>query len=137
MLSMAARKADIVGFNTSLAAGEYGREAALAAHSDRFDERVAWVREASGERFDHLELQCDTNFVSVNRDRHGYAAEVGAQLGIDAAEVLSMPLALAGTVDHICEQLEERRARWSFSYWIIDHEVMHDFAPVVARLTGN
>jgi hypothetical protein len=33
--------------------------------------------------------------------------------------------------------LQERRERWGFSYWIINGDVMADFAPVVERLAGT
>ena len=48
VLSIAARHADIVGFNASLHEGEVGPGAARSALADVFVERVGWVRDAAG-----------------------------------------------------------------------------------------
>src|SRR5581483_10268161 len=68
MLTIAAREADIVGFNTTLTAGYVGPEAAAEATADKFRQRVEWVKEAAGPRFDDLELQCWMGFAFVNQD---------------------------------------------------------------------
>ncbi|MDQ1697371.1 MAG: hypothetical protein QOJ03_2724, partial [Frankiaceae bacterium] len=47
VLSIAAREADIVGFNASLRAGYVGPEVAATAVPEKFDERVQWVRDAA------------------------------------------------------------------------------------------
>jgi hypothetical protein len=47
---------------------------------------------------------------------------------------------MVGTVDEICERLEQRRQRWGFNYIVIHVNGKSDveaFAPVVARLTGT
>jgi len=48
-----------------------------------------------------------------------------------------VPIGIAGTVDEICEQLQQRRERWGFSYVVIHEGEVDAFAPVVARLTGT
>ena len=137
VLSIAAREADVVGFNTTLRSGEAGREAAAAAVADRFDERVQWVRDAAGERFDQLELQCHTSFVVVTDDRRGVAGSMAGIFGVDADQALQVPIVIVGNVDEICADLQERRERWGFSYWVIPSDAMESFAPVVQRLSGS
>src|SRR5438445_821834 len=58
VLSIAAREADIVGVNATLTAGEIGAEAVRSATPSAFHEKVSWIREAAGDRFDAIELQC-------------------------------------------------------------------------------
>ena len=56
MLRWAGANADIVGVNPSIPSGEIDAAAARDAQVDRIDQKVAWVREGAGERFDDLEL---------------------------------------------------------------------------------
>jgi len=137
VLSIAAREADIVGFNASLRAGYVGPEVAATAVPEKFDERVQWVREAAADRFDSLELQCHTSFAMVVPNRKEIADGMAGMFNVDADVALQIPIVLVGTVDEICETLLERRERWGFSYWIINSDAMADFAPVVERLAGT
>ena len=56
--------------------------------------------------------------------------------GLTADILGQIPIAMVGTVDEVCEQLVERRARWGFNYVVIHEGEMDAFAPVVARLSG-
>lgn len=136
VLSIAAREADIVGFNTSLTAGYVGPEAAASALPERFHERVAWVREAAGERFAGLELQCHTFLCQVTPDRRDLAEHMAPMFGLAPEAALDVPLLLVGTVEEICDDLLRRREAFGFSYWTIQGDAMESFAPVVARLRG-
>ena len=138
VLSLAAREADIVGFNATLTAGYVGPEAAATATADQFDQRVKWVRDAAGARFDQLELQCHTSFVQVTDDRRAFAEAMAPAFEIGAEEALEIPLVLVGTIDQMCETLQERRERYGFSYWVVSGDSgMEPFAPVVERLAGT
>lgn len=137
MLSLAAREADIVGFNANLAAGEVGPEVARQALAERFRERVAWVREAAGERFEDLELHCHTFACLVGVDRGQVAEALAGGFGVSPEEALEVPIALVGTVDELCETLQQRREEFGFSYWAIPATSFEAFAPVVARLAGT
>ena len=137
ILSLAAREADIVGFNASLAAGEVGRNVAQEALAERFRERVAWVRAAAGPRFEALELQCHTFLCLVGADRRQVAEAMAGPFGITPEQALEVPIALVGTVDELCEVLEQRREEYGFSYWAIPGPALDAFAPVVARLAGT
>ena len=137
VLTVAAREADIVGFNTSLAAGRIGSASARSALVQRFSERVAWVRDAAGDRFDELELHCHTAFCLVGVDRQATAEAMAPGFGISPEEALEVPIALVGSVDEICHSLERRREQLGFSYWAIPGNALEAFAPVVARLAGQ
>lgn len=137
MLSLAAREADIVGFNANLAAGSVGMETARQSVADRFRERVRWVREAAGERFEELELHCHTFLCMVGADRRRVAEVMSGPFGVSPEEALDVPIALVGTVDELCETLQQRREEFGFSYWAIPATAFEAFAPVVARLAGT
>ncbi|HMC52141.1 MAG TPA: TIGR03621 family F420-dependent LLM class oxidoreductase [Acidimicrobiales bacterium] len=138
VLSLAAREADIVGFNATLTAGYVGPEAAATATAEQFDQRVAWVRQAAGERLGQIELQCHTSFVAVTEDRRSFAEDLAPAFEITVEEALEIPLVLVGTIEQMCEQLIERRERYGFSYWVVSSDSgMEAFAPVVERLAGT
>lgn len=138
MLDIAARQADIVGINPSLHAGEVGPDAAADATAAATDRKLAWVRDAAGDRFDDIELNCLVLATLVTDDQPGTAAMMGQMFGLDADGALEVPHALIGSLDQIADQIQARRDRWGFSYLVIQGvEAMEALAPVVARLTGT
>jgi probable F420-dependent oxidoreductase len=137
MLGIAGREADIVGVNPNLKAGIIGPEAAADATAAATDRKVGWLREAAGARFDDIELNALYFTVVVTDDAHGVASNLAPLFGISAEEVLGVPHALIGTVDEMCETLEERRERWGFSYVVVQGEAMDTLVPVVERLNGK
>jgi probable F420-dependent oxidoreductase len=137
ILSLAARTADIVSVNVTLTAGELGAGVAASATPQAFDEKVSWIRDAAGDRFDDVELQCHCPFVRVTSDAASLAEQMAAGFGISQADALEVPLTLLGTVDELCEMILARRDRYGFSYWVVPDDAMEDFAPVVERLAGG
>jgi probable F420-dependent oxidoreductase len=137
VLSIAAREADIVGFNPSLAAGYVGPEVAATTTAGAYAERVAWVREAAGDRLGSLEFQCMVFFCQVVPNRAEMIANLAPMFGLTPEEADRVPIVLLGTVDEICETLEQRRGEYGFSYWVVHEPEMEAMAPVVARLAGT
>jgi len=137
VLGIAGREADIVGVNPSLAAGHIGAEVIATTAPGYYDERVAWIREAAGDRFAGIELQCLTFMVQIVPNRREAVEQLAALLGQDPGQVAESPVAMIGTTDEIIESLRQRRERWGFSYLVVHEAEMEAFAPVVAALTGT
>jgi len=137
ILTVAGQHADIVGVNVDLGAGAVGAEVVASAMPERWDERVAWVKDAAGDRFAQLELQVLTFMVMVGTPRRDALEQVAPMFGVDPGVLADIPLGIAGTVDEICEQLERRRERWGFNYIVVHDGEIDAFAPVVARLAGT
>ncbi|MGA2837470.1 MAG: TIGR03621 family F420-dependent LLM class oxidoreductase [Acidimicrobiales bacterium] len=137
VLGIAAREADIVGVNPSLAAGYVGPEVLETTTAEYYEERLGWIREAAGERFDELELQVLTFLVQIVPDRDDALERLGQLMGVTAEQVAGSPIALIGTVEQIIECLVERRERFGFSYVVVHEAEMEAFAPVVAALAGT
>ena len=138
MLSYAGREADIVGINVNLGSGEWrydeqGKDRTAAAT----DEKISWVREAAGERFDDIELQILTTAVEVTSDRMCAAEEFAAMARMTASEAMEAPSFLVGTPSQISDDLRERRANWGFSYIIVGEKGYEAIAPVVEELAGS
>lgn len=136
VLSIAARHADIVGINVSLAAGVIDATAGPNATAEATDEKLGWIADAAGDRFDDLELQTRVHLAVVTDDRESFADAVAPALGLTGEQALQSPHALAGTVEQLCETIIERRERFGLSYITIGVDALDAFAPVVARLAG-
>jgi probable F420-dependent oxidoreductase len=137
VLGIAAREADIVGVNPSLAAGYVGPEVLETTTAAYYDQRIEWIREAAGDRYDQLELQVLTFLVQIVPDRRSALDGLAAMLSVTAEQVEESPIALVGTTDQIIETLQQRRERFGFSYVVVHEAEMEAFAPVVAALAGT
>lgn len=137
MLSIAAREADIVGINPNLAPGEVNAEVGKDGTAERADEKLAWVKQAAGDRFDDIEFNALVFIGIVTDDRLAVAGNFAPMFGLTAEEALEVPSAFVGTVDQICEDIIARRERFKISYYTISEGAMEAFAPVVERMSGR
>ncbi len=137
MLSLAGRHADIVGINPTMPNGAVDADAARTGTAEETDQKLAWVREAAADRYPDLEINLLNFGCFLTDDRHDLAEKLAPAFGVSPADLLDFPHALLGTVDEICDALEERRQRWDASYIVVQHDAMEALAPVVARLTGT
>lgn len=137
VLSLAARTADIVAVNFNLAPGAVNREVMLTGDATSTEEKMRWIREAAGPRFDDLELNV-TVFVSIVTDqRDDVLGRVAQGFGLPPEDALQSPHLLIGSVDQIVDALQERRERYGFSYIALSGDGYEAMAPVVRRLAGT
>ncbi len=136
LLRWAGATADIVGVNASIHSGEVDDAAAQDALAARIDEKVAWLREGAGERFDDLELNAWLAAAEITEDPSVTEA-VAAFFNTDPTSLRQSPLTLIGSPGEVHDMVHERRERWGYSYHVIPGDKAHDFAPVVAELTGT
>jgi len=137
VLSTAARLADIVGVNPNVGAGSFGPAAIASMSADATDEKLTWVRDAAGDRFDDLEISILKFVTNVTDDRDTVAEKVGGAMGIDAATILASPHTMVGSAEQIADELVEQRDRWQGSYVTVQLDAIDTFAPVVAALAGT
>jgi probable F420-dependent oxidoreductase len=137
VLSLAARRAEIVGIAPRAATGAVDAESAATGTGEETDKKLAWVREAAGGRYDDVEINV-LLFAVVPADDPGPTYEMLAGIfGIDPSEGPQVPHVLVGTTDAMCEALIERRERWDMSYIVCQGDTIDAMAPVVAKLTGT
>ncbi|MDQ2787284.1 MAG: TIGR03621 family F420-dependent LLM class oxidoreductase [Chloroflexota bacterium] len=139
MLSIAAREADIIGIlTTSTANGVLSRDPAprLAAAVER---QLGWIRDAAGDRFHDIELSLVPNVVIADDHRRATEEQIRARgwSGVSVDDVLAMPADLIGSVERIVEEMQARRERYGFSYYVISDRTMEAVAPIVAHLAGR
>ena len=137
VLSIAARQADIIGINGTLAGGVIGPGAIATMTAEAVDTKVAIVQSAAGDRIGDIELNIRAFMVRVTDDRQAAIQQVADFVQVDPALVVESPFALVGTPTEMIEDLLRRRQRWGLSYVIVGAEDVESFAPVVAELAGN
>ncbi|WP_040494132.1 TIGR03621 family F420-dependent LLM class oxidoreductase [Ilumatobacter nonamiensis] len=137
VLSTAARLADIVGVNPNVGEGKVGPEAIASMSADATEEKLGWVRDAAGDRFDDIEISILKFVTIVTDDRDEVAGKVGGAMGMDADTLLASPHTLVGSADQIAEELIAQRERWQGSYVTVQSDALEAFAPVVAALAGT
>ena len=146
LLSLAGREADIVGLAPrTLATPDGGtvrsdpRSITIAAT----EEKIAWVREAAGDRFVGLELNVyPTGSAPLITDHPRKAAAdlldgIRARTGIDVPvdDFLASPQVFIGSVDGLVAKLRELRERLGISSFMVGD--VDALAPVVERLAGS
>jgi len=123
LLELAAREADIIALGIPPTEPEAG-----------VAERIGWIRDAAGSRFDQLEL--NLNLMAVGQQVPRYIA---SQMGLTAESLARSGAiaALTGTTDEMVEALQRRREKFGISYIAVGDELMEGLAPVVERLGGR
>ncbi|MEP7204059.1 MAG: TIGR03621 family F420-dependent LLM class oxidoreductase [Ilumatobacteraceae bacterium] len=137
MLSIAAREADIVGINGTLAAGVIGPEAIATMTAEAVDTKVETVRTAAADRIGDIEFNIRAFMVRVADDRAAVVEQIAGFLQVEPSLVVESPFALIGSPAEIVDDLLRRRERWGFSYVIVGADDVESFAPVVAELAGH
>ncbi len=119
MLKLAAREADIIAVGSKITArGVDTTDATM-------EQKIAWIKEASGERFAVLELS-QTVYGLVITDSKASVSNQGPPI----------PKKQVSTEEAVAQLLEQRE-RFGFSYIQVFEGQMENFAPIVARLAGQ
>jgi probable F420-dependent oxidoreductase len=137
MLTIAGREADIVNVNYDLREGRVNARLVRTGMAAATEEKLGWIRDSAGSRFDQIEMSVTIFLAVVTDDRDSMAAGVAAGLEMEAADILAMPHFLIGTVEQIADDILERRERYGISYVVVPGEVGEALAPVVERLAGS
>lgn len=145
-LALAGREADIVGLaprTLTSASGETVRSDPRSITIAATEEKISWIREAAGDRFDGLELNVyptGTGPIVTDHPRQA-AAEVldgiraRTRIDVDVDEYPASPHVFIGSVDGLAAKLVELRDRLGISSFMVGD--IDTLAPVVERLAGT
>ncbi len=101
--------------------------------------KIELVRQAAGARFGEIELSTVVSVIVT--DRREEAAERFARdqgwSAVPTEKVLEMPSVFVGPVEQIIADMQMRRERFGFSYYVMFDRVMEEAAPIVSRLAGT
>jgi len=138
ILEFAAREADIVGLAPRIKNGHGDPLSVTAAATV---EKIEWVRQAAGDRFDELEFNSYPTLSQpiVTDDARGEAEKLAARLQdrapITADELLDSPHIFIGSIEGLVEKFKTLRQRFGISSIMVGD--MDELAPVVERLAGT
>jgi probable F420-dependent oxidoreductase len=141
MLTLAAREADIVGLAPR--PGRNGRRDLASYLAPATEEKIRWVREAAGDRFDRLELNTYPSMspviVTDHARREAETLLAGAHRTSDERatvdELLDSPHIFIGTIDFLIDKIRGLRERFGISCVMLDD--VDGLAPIVERLAGT
>jgi probable F420-dependent oxidoreductase len=139
MLSIAACEADIIGILPKALTNGTISEDPTERLSETIVQKVEWIRQAAGERFDEIELSMVVT-LEITHDQEQKAQQIIQQRGwssITSRQVLEMPSMLIGSIDQIIEKLQTVRKKFCFSYFVVSDTCMETFAPIVKQLIGK
>lgn len=120
MLKLAAREAQSIAIGSTIPA--HG----VDTPDVTLEQKVAWIKEAAGERFADLELSQTIYGLEIT-DSKAPVSQMGGWV------IPKQPLSTEQAVAYLLEQ----RERYGFSYLHVSAGQMENFAPVVARLAGK
>jgi probable F420-dependent oxidoreductase len=140
-LELAAREAQTIGFAPRILRGGVPDPRSFTWAAT--EEKIGWVREAAGERFDELTLNVYPSFwpVTVTDDLEGEAAKVAAAMkersGIELSvrEVIDSPHIFIGSHDRFVEKFTELRDRLGISSFLVGD--LDQLGPVVEQLSRS
>jgi probable F420-dependent oxidoreductase len=137
VLTLAGREADIVSLNFDNSSGVIGAAGVGSSTAESTDQKIGWIRDGAGDRFDEIEIEIAGCFAEVTDNAGPAVARYADLFGLTASQILDHPNVLIGSVDAICDTLRARRERYGISYITVSAPVAEAFAPVVARLAGT
>jgi probable F420-dependent oxidoreductase len=147
ILTLAGREADIVGLAPRTlpmpAGGPVVRSDPRSITIAATEEKLAWVREAAGDRYADLEVNVyptGTPPIVTDHPRKvaadvldGIRSRTGIEVSVD--ELLESPHVFIGSVDGLAAKLVELRERLGISSFMLGD--VDTLAPVVERLAGT
>ncbi len=120
MLTIAAREANII------APTRRWRGRGVEPDDTPLEEKIGWIREGAGSRFDQLELSQSAFGITLTDSPVGVTPLKGGP------PVFPTPMTTEQAIDHLVKQREQL----GISYIQVQEGQIENFAPIVARLSG-
>ncbi len=143
-LTLAAREAQIIGLAPRIKPIDGAqRTDAWSLTAEATEEKIGWIREAAGDRFDEIELNTYPNGgpITITGEPRAEAARraerlrkrTGVELTVE--QILDSPHMFIGTLDDLRHKFIELRERFGISSFLVDD--LDALAPVIEELAGR
>ena len=102
-------------------------------------EKIGWVRQQAGARFDRIELSIVSSII-VAADRREVAERLVRERGwqgLSVERMFEMPSIFIGSVGQIVDEMQKRRERYGISYYVVSDRSLQTAAAIVARFAGG
>jgi probable F420-dependent oxidoreductase len=146
LLSVAARQADIVQLMPSNRGGGTGLDPSQFS-AEAIEEKIGWIQEAAGARFDQIELSAQLLECVVTDRPEEHLADFadriatvtermgGARVDLGEADLRKSPIVAVGSLDEVCGRLMETRDRYGITYFAAPIDSRPELlAPVIEAL---
>jgi probable F420-dependent oxidoreductase len=144
LLTLAAREAQIIGLAPRLVQGGRPRVDPRSLTAEATEEKIGWIREAAGDRFDELEINTynvgggptavtDDPRAEARRRADRIRQQTGIELTVE--EMLESPHVFTGSVKDLTHKFVELRERFGISSFLVDD--LDALTPVVEELAGR
>jgi probable F420-dependent oxidoreductase len=146
VLSVAGRQADIVQLMPSNPGGKSLLDLSQLSAA-AIDEKVGWIRDAAGSRFDDIELSAQLLECAVTDRPEEHLADFvtrvatvtermgGARVDFTPEDLMRSPIVAVGPLDAVCAQLIETRDRFGITYFSAPIDARPELmAPVIEQL---
>ena len=120
--------------------------------AEPYEERITWIKDAAGSRFDEIELALSLTSFEITDDaeravqqhlerKRSSVRGLGGTVSEDEVpfeQVIASPRTAIGTLDEICSKILEVRETFGFNYFLSPFGTrMEELAPVIERLSGK
>ena len=141
LLTLAGREANTVGLAPRLLPGPRGDPRSITVAAT--EEKIGWVREEAGDRFDQIEFNVYPSMSRIILTDHArreiaqlseqLRERTGFELGAD--ELMDSPHIFIGSVDSLVDKFRMLRERLGITSFMVGE--LDELAPVVERLAGS
>jgi probable F420-dependent oxidoreductase len=140
-LTLAGREAQVVGLAPRILRNGAGDPASVTVAATA--EKIEWVRDAAGDRFDDLELNVYPSMTGISvtdharREAEELSGALHARSGVRvrAEELLDSPHIFIGSVESFVEKFRRLRAELGISSFLVGE--VDELVPVVEKLAGT
>ena len=133
LLTLAAEQADVISVMPRSRADGSGLDDADAGLAP-FHDKVDWIKQAAGNRFDRLELNTLVQAVVITDDARGEAERLGPEWKLSADALLESPLLLIGSVDDMVTTIQRRRDQLGITSITVFEKDLEKMAKVIERV---
>lgn len=149
LLAVAARQADIVQLMPTNRGGGTGLDPTQFT-APAIEEKVGWIRDAAGRRFDEIELSAQLLECVVTDRPEEHLADFadriatvtermgGARVDLDVDDLLTSPIVAVGSLDEVCRRLRDTRDRYGITYFAAPIDAKPEvLAPIIEALAAD